>query len=824
MGGEAGVGKTRLSREFCSIASRAGFLAMAGACHDAEDAVPFVPFVEILESALTQSSSPDAFRDAIGPDGAELVRLMPSLAARIPGMARPQEVTPQQSRRLLFNAVAAVVTRVSAQQPLLLLIEDLHWADEGSLALLVHLARAVAKLPVMIVANHRDERGGEADLTEQALYELSRLPYAGHVKLLGLPDNEVAALLQALSEKVPPPLLVEAISLATEGNPLFVRELYEHLSGEAKLFGPDGDFRQDLTLEQISVPDGVRRLLARRLSLLGPETRRVLLYAATIGKSFAFDLLVLSVGEEEEALLDNLEKAEKIGLLDSVLESREARFYFSHELVRQVILEEASAAREQRFHLKVADAIEKLYAGALEDHAIDLAHHLTRAGNLADPDRSIRYLMMAAQRELAQSACASAVRHTSHALELFSSQPESKRSPQQELWLQLLHGNGVAAVKGWAAPEAGIAFERSQALCAALGDAPQLFQVLAGLCGFHVVRAEFHTALALARRLAQMADRLDDDPLRIGAHWLQGCALFFLGNLVEAREELERGVALHSKRGCGNQAPLMVAEDPATACLTYSALAGWCLGKADWSDRQQEAIERARSLENPFTTVWTMTNVSIAHLARHDWVELGMFVDEGQKLADKCGFDLWSVSLDLYRHEAMAARGQAQSIEKARRMLSQCKAMGVQMLVPLADTIIGELLGQVGLIEEAHAELDAAFSDMNVTQERHYEAETHRVRGELHLRERQGKEAVAWAAFGRKAEQCFLTACATAEQQGAFAYEVRSALSLARLWMAESKPYEARKLLERICSDGGEWNSPELEQAKTLLSDLSNSS
>ena len=157
------------------------------------------------------------------------------------------------------------------------------------------------------------------------------------------------------------------------------------------------------------MPEGVRRLLARRLSLLGPETRRVLLYAATIGKSFVSDLLVLSVGGEEEALLDHLEKAEQIGLLDSVLESREARFYFSHELVRQVILEEASAAREQRIHLKVADAIEKLYAGALDDHAIELAHHLMRAGNLADVDRSIGYLMMAAQRELAQSACASAV-------------------------------------------------------------------------------------------------------------------------------------------------------------------------------------------------------------------------------------------------------------------------------------------------------------------------------------------------------------------------------------------------------------------------------
>src|SRR5262245_58878656 len=142
-------------------------------------------------------------------------------------------------------------------------------------------------------------------------------------------------------------------------------------------------------------------------------------------------------------------------------------------------------------------------------------------------------------------------------------------------------------------------------------------------------------------------------------------------------------------------------------------------------------------------------------------------------------------------------------------MHARCKTMGVQMLAPLDHTIIAELLGQVGLVEEAHAELDAAFADMNVTHERHYEAETHRVRGELHLRERESKgAAVSRVDLGRKAEQCFLTACETAKKQGAFAYQVRSALSLARLWMAQGKPYEAWKLLEPMCSRAGDWSSP----------------
>lgn len=323
-----------------------------------------------------------------------------------------------------------------------------------------------------------------------------------------------------------------------------------------------------------------------------------------------------------------------------------------------------------------------------------------------------------------------------------------------------------------------------------------------------------------------MAERLDSDTARIATNWFRGCSLFFLGNLLEARDELERGIALlHSRKG-DSQDLLNVGEDAATACLTYSALTGWCLGKADWKSRQQEAIERARSLDHPFTTVWIITNLCIANIERYDWAEVVKLADEGQKLADKYGFDLFAVSLDLYRYDAMAGQGQPGGIEGVRRVLATCKAMGVQMLMPCAHTIIADFLGEAGVIDEAHAELDVAFAEMNLTEERQYEAESHRIRGELHLRECKGKEgAESRIALTGKAERCFLTACSIAQSQGAFAFEVRSTLSLARLWMAEGKDHEARKLLEAMCSrcaDG--WNSPELEQAKNLIADSYNSS
>jgi predicted ATPase len=815
IGGEAGVGKTRLSREFCSIASKAGFLAMAGTCHDVEDAVPFVPFLEILESALRQASSPEAFREAIGPDGTELVRFMPSLAARIPGMARPQEMAPQQSRRLLFNSVAAVVASASAQQPLVLLIEDLHWADEGSLALLVHLARAVANLPVLIIANHRDERGSGADLVERALYELSRLPNAKHIKLSGLPDSEVADLLQALSGKVPPRTLVEAMSSATEGNPLFIRELYEHLSGAAKLFGPDGDFRQDLTLEEIGVPEGVRRLLAQRLSLLGPETRRVLLYGATIGKSFAFDLLVLAVGGEEEATLDHLEKAEQIGLLDSVLESREARFYFSHELVRQVILEESSAPRAQRFHLKIANAIEKLYADALDDHAIELAHHLLRAGSLADAEKTIQCLTTAAERETAQSANASAINHLESALQLFSALPLEQRNPAQELRLQLLYGGAVMGLKGWGAAEAGGAFERAQQLCAELGDIPQVSQVLLGLVSFRFVRGEYHSSLSLARRLFEIADRFKQPAEKIAGQHLQGLNRLFLGELINARRYFEDGITmLSSDRGKD-----FLGQDAEMSLRLFSGFTAWCLGHADWELREKEALKRARLVAHPFTVTFALENLAISAMIRREWADVAQKAGEARKLADKYGFDILSVGADLVEGLAVAGLGELnRGVEQARRGLANFRAMGAEMWVPHDQSLLAFFIASEGKISEAEALVDEAFAIMNRTQERFCEAEMHRIRGAIRLFACEQESPAARAALENKAEECFHAALKAARREHAVAFELRAALELARLGIGRGKRHEALDVLAQAsmrCENG--WKTPELAEARQIL-------
>ncbi len=818
IGGEAGVGKTRLSREFCEVASAAGFLAMAGACYDADDAVPFVPFVEILESAHAQSSSQEAFRNALGPNAAELVRLMPQLRTIFPEIGLPQETNAQQSRRLLFSSVVELVSRVSASTPLLLLVEDLQWADEGSLALLAHLANAVANLPVMIVANYRNSEGDAKGFLTQGLYEISRLPNANDLKLPGLPTSEVAAMLRALSGKTPPPALVSDIYAATEGNPLFVRELYEHLAEGGKLFGQDGNFLRGLKIDETEVPRGIKLLLTRRLSKLDAATRKTLAYAAIIGKSFAFDLLEASVEADPEVLLDHLEKGEQVGLLHSTLDGGVARFHFSHELVRQAILGDVLAPRQQRIHLAVADAIEKFHRGTLDDRAVELAYHLSAAGSLADAQRTIGHLVTATRREMVQSASTNALRHISLALKMFSALPEGQRMVQQELWLQLLYGNASSAAKGWAAPEAGKAFEHAQKLCAKMGDTPQLFPVIAGLCAFHFVRGEFNSALSLAQRAAQMAELLDDDTSRIGAHWLQACSLFFLGDFFKAREQLESGISLNNGHQAGPER-FAFGQDSATACLVYAGAVAWCLGQPNWASRQQEAIEMATRLTHPFTIAWELANRAVACTIRREWTQLSKIADEGMEVADRHGFDLIAVSCDFFRGVVLSQERPIEGIEHMRRTITEYRRMGSEMLVPWNHTIIAEALNRAGRLHEAHATLDEAFAVMNRTQERHYEAETHRVRAETYLLQSAGEAVLAARVpFVRKAQESLEEALKIASGQGAVAYELRAAIPLARLWIAEGRHGDARRTLEETCSRAGEgWSSPELEEAQKIL-------
>ena len=222
-------------------------------------------------------------------------------------------------------------------------------------------------------------------------------------------------MIAALSGREPTEAVVDAIYSGSEGNPLFVEELLEHL--KERVLDSAGQFRRSLMLDPSDVPEGLRLVIGQRLGRLGVDARKFLDTAAVIGSSFTFGLLEASTGAESEDLLDGVEEAEESGLISSGVEYPEARFQFSHELVRQAVLADLSAPRRQRINLHIADAIERVFAGGLEDKVNDLAHHLSQAGSAADAEKTIKYLLMAASQARAQSAHEAAISYFQNALE-----------------------------------------------------------------------------------------------------------------------------------------------------------------------------------------------------------------------------------------------------------------------------------------------------------------------------------------------------------------------------------------------------------------------
>jgi len=415
LAGGAGVGKTRLAIESAREASKKGALVLLGRCVETEEPHPYLPFVEMLEMALGQAPSKEGFRRALGENAAELAQLAPRLRQAFGDIPQPLELPPQQARRYLFDSICEFLARSARIRPIFLVLDDLHWADESTLSLLVHLSLRISGMPVVIVGTYRDTGPDLNRALVKALDQLVR-GRVRPIRLKGLPPNAVARILQSLCGREPPPHLVDAIYQETEGNPFFIEELFKHLVEEGKVLDASGQFRGDLRVSELDVPENVRLVIGRRLDRLIEASQQALAAAAVIGRSFSFKLLE-SLGQfDSDPLLEAIEEALGMGLIVSSAEGPEAPFNFAHELVRQTLLAGLSPPRRQRLHQRVANAIEKTYASDLDSHAAEIAHHLIQAGADADRATIMHYLTVAGKRAMQAAAYEDALHHFEAAL------------------------------------------------------------------------------------------------------------------------------------------------------------------------------------------------------------------------------------------------------------------------------------------------------------------------------------------------------------------------------------------------------------------------
>src|SRR3990172_5912396 len=343
IGGEPGVGKTRLAEELMAEARQRGMTAFIGHCYEMEGAPPYIPYVEILEAAV-RIFPPETMRETLGDSAPEGAKLMPELRRMFPDIPPAPELPSEQERRYLFNGMRDFIARTGRNQPAVYVLDDLHWANDSALLLLQHIAQQLHEMPVLIVGTYRDVELDVARPLAKTLEELLRQRLAHRISIRRLPQDGVAAMLRALSGQAPPEPLVEVVFSETEGNPFFVEEVFQHLAEEGKLFDAQGRWRPDLVVSELDVPEGVRLVIGRRLERVGEGCRRVLTSAAVIGRGFNFELLE-ALGDpssasggsgqamDSDALLDAVDEAERAQLITAAEDGPEARFSFAHQLI-----------------------------------------------------------------------------------------------------------------------------------------------------------------------------------------------------------------------------------------------------------------------------------------------------------------------------------------------------------------------------------------------------------------------------------------------------------------------------------------------------------
>jgi adenylate cyclase len=458
--GESGVGKTRLADEALDAARRLGWQTLVGRCYEEDGKPPLVPYIEILEAA-SQLMPPPMFRQAVGSSAPELARILPELHRLFPDMAAPLELPPAIRQRFLFTNVREFFTRSCRVTPLLILIDDVQWADETTVQLTQHLAPALASLPMVVVLACRDAdaagpsaRGtlqtfldrarGKAraaapvESVKSVLDQLTSHGQARTIVLKPFTEADVRRFLSVLGEGAPPPRIVQAFVQQTGGNPFFIAELFRHLNDDGRLFDGQRQWRRDLDFATVDLPGSVRAVLERRLQRVSSDTQRVLKAAAVIGPHFELDLLEAVAEVDEDTLMSALEEAERARLLRGPSGRQDVSWRFTHHLVCQALMFELSTLRRQRMHLKIAEAMTTI-TGSSRVYTAGIAHHLYNAGRLAQGERTAKALVTAGDAAHAVYATEEAVQHYHRALEVLQDAGDAAtRRTTQELLADLL--------------------------------------------------------------------------------------------------------------------------------------------------------------------------------------------------------------------------------------------------------------------------------------------------------------------------------------------------------------------------------------------------
>jgi class 3 adenylate cyclase len=415
--GDAGIGKTRLLQEFATYARLRGAQVLWGAAYEGEARLPYGPFAEALQDYVSRTSV-QTLRQAVTEGSSVLAPLAPELKAKLPDLPEPPPVAAEAEAYRLFQEVTEFLKNASTSAPLLLVLEDLQWADKGSCSLLQHLARRLAGSRLLVAISCREAELEPSHPLRETLPHLRRESGFWELPLKGLRESEVRELVTVLAEQEVPQPLVLALHQETEGNPFFVQETLKHLIETEVLYQEEGRWTSKAAISDFGLPESVREVMERRLAGLSQECRRLLQVGAVLGRRFSLSLAQQVAELDEEVVLRAVEEALAAQVVREQRLERRTYYQFTSTLLRENLHGRLSAPRRERLHLRAAHILEEAYPDRLEGYAAELAYHYREAGEGAPAETAYRWTVKAAQQAVAARAPAEAVSLYRSALEL----------------------------------------------------------------------------------------------------------------------------------------------------------------------------------------------------------------------------------------------------------------------------------------------------------------------------------------------------------------------------------------------------------------------
>jgi predicted ATPase len=717
------------------------------------------------------------------------------------------ELTPQQRRQKTLEALTAQIGTLSRQKPVLMIFEDAHWADPTSLETFGRVVDRIRTLKVLLLVTFRPEF--DAPWVGR--------PYVTTLIINRLAEHEASAMIDRIvGDSQLSASIRQDIIERTDGIPLFVEEMTKAVL-EAGSETAAVRAIAAVPSPALAVPASLYASLMARLDRLGGPVKELAQIAAAIGREFSHALLASVVRQPETALSSALDRLITAGLLFRQGMPPHATYVFKHALVQDAAYGTLLREPRRRLHARIAETIESEFAESAESRPELLARHWTEAGVI---EKAADLWGKAGQRSLAQSALVEAAEQLTRALEQIATLPTTPPLRREQIQLQVTIITPLMHVKGYAAPETKAAAERARLLieqAEALGEPPDdpllLFSVLFSFWTTSFVAFSGDAVRELANQFLTLAEkRRATAPLMIG-HRMMG-SLLHTGDFVEGRAHLDRAIALYDPKKHRSLAARF-GQDVRVAALSYRSWALWMLGYPDAALGDAScAIKEAREIGQAPTLMYALVHACVIHIECGNYSAASEQAIELVSLAEEKGTQFWkALGLSVQGCLLVLADRPADAIQMITSSVTALQSTGSTLWLPLHLQHLATAYAEVGRFDDTWRCIDEAIAAVETTNERWLEVEVHRTRGEIALLSPDPDQA--------KAEQYFERALMIARKQQAKSWELRAAMSMARLWRDQGKPQQARELLAPVYGWFTEgFDTHDLKEAKALLDTL----